>query len=109
MSLSLAGSYPSSRALTICDDNRRVGPAENSFECAARVSSPIGGRVADMGGPGEVGDETVVPCCGVDLRLIVLVLDDACETLDVGRLLPYLPVPGPAVSPNESMRSLTKL
>lgn len=110
ISLSLAGSYPSSRALMICDDSLRVGPAEISFECAAaRVSSPIGGRVADMGGPGEVGDETVVPCCGVDLRLIVLVLDDACETLDVRRLLPYLPEPGLAISPNESIRSLTKL
>lgn len=77
ISLSLAGSYPSSSALMIWEDNRSVGPVDISLVCESKESSPMGGRLADIGGPGEVGDEIVVPVpCGWDPRLIVLALDD---------------------------------
>lgn len=63
MSLSLDGSCPSSMALTTCEDSLKVGPAEDvSSDGGVLIeSSPIGGRLADIGAPGEVGDETVVP------------------------------------------------
>ena len=63
-----------------------------------------------MGGPGEVGEEMVVPCRW-DPVWMVLALEDACEPVD-GRLFdPCLPNPelAPAVSAKESIRSLTRL